>query len=409
LEEEERSDGGSGRDAEGTQALRGREGRGEDQGEGNMLEFKGREVDQAVGRLLAKKPAISEAMENALGPIWCPMKGIEVKDLGENIFLFMFLQATRKKKAVDNGPWMFDRDLLVTEEYDAGKTFDDYKFDKIPIWVRVHKLPLGKMDGCTGELIGNRIGEFMEVDGLVDGMAVGKCLWVKVRMMITKPLMRGTMVEIDGGKQAIWCPFEYEYCQDFCFVCGYIGHIDKDYERRLKKGEDPQFGRWLKWIPPRRTSFSNNRRSWNEGGRRMGSWGSGSSARGSDAKSWRKQDSGSKDSNKSLEEEKEVTSPMKITDGKEAGGFWRGRSILALKLKGMMEIRGGRRSWVREKRVMQTGVLLGVKTVRRRRDGLEAVRLIRKRKGMLEKKRWRTMCWLVVERHQNRNKGSIIR
>jgi hypothetical protein len=302
---------------------------------GNVLELKGREVDQAVGRLMAEKPAITEAMENALGPIWCPIKGIEVKDLGENRFLFTFLQASGKKRAVDNGPWMFDRDLLVMEDYDAGKAIDDYKFDKIPIWIRVHKLPLGKMDGCTGELIGNRIGEFMEVDGLVDGMAVGKCLRVKVRMMITKPLMRGTMVEIDGGKRAIWCPFEYEYCPDFCFVCGCIGHIDKDCERKLKKGEEPQFGRWLKWFPPRRTSFNDNRRNWNDGGRRMGSWGSGSSGRGSDAKSWRKQESGSKDSNKSIEEGKEVTSPLKITEGKEAGGSLARKKHLSFGVEGV--------------------------------------------------------------------------
>jgi hypothetical protein len=175
----------------------------------------------------------------------------------------------------------------------------------------------------------------MEVDGLVDGMAVGRCLRVKVRMMITKPLMRGTMVEIDGGKRAIWCPFEYEYCPDFCFVCGCIGHIDKDCESKLKKGEEPQFGRWLKWFPPRRTSFNDNRRNWNDGGRRMGSWGSGSSGRGSDAKSWRKQDSGSKDSNKSIEEGKEVTSPLKITEGKEAGGSLARKKHLSFGVEGV--------------------------------------------------------------------------
>jgi hypothetical protein len=37
------------------------------------------------------------------------MKGIEVKDLGENRFLFTFFHASGRKKAVDAGPWMFDK------------------------------------------------------------------------------------------------------------------------------------------------------------------------------------------------------------------------------------------------------------------------------------------------------------
>ncbi|KAM0911240.1 hypothetical protein ACQ4PT_013617 [Festuca glaucescens] len=258
-------------------------------------------------------------MEDALGPIWCPMKGIEVKDLGENRLFYTFLQPSGKKKAMDSGPWMFDKNILVMEDFDAGKTIDEYEFNRILIWVRVYKLPLGRMDG-VGELIGNRIGEFMGVDGLVNGMAVGKCLRVKARMPITEPLMRGTVVEVDGWKTAIWYPFEYEHCPDFCFICGLIGHLYKECSRKLKKGEEPQFGKWLKWVPPRRASFTDSRRSWSEGGsRRQGSWGSGSSMLGSDGPTWRKQDANSKNSSKCSYGEKEMTGPLKIKDGKEAG------------------------------------------------------------------------------------------
>jgi hypothetical protein len=133
-------------------------------------------MEQAIGRVMTDKPVYCEALRNALGPIWCPMKGIEVKELGENRFLFSFLQASGKKKAVDNGPWMLDKNLVVMEEFIASKTIDEYEFSKIPIWVRVSKLPLGDMNQETAVLIGNRIGEFLEVDGLEDGMAVGQYL-----------------------------------------------------------------------------------------------------------------------------------------------------------------------------------------------------------------------------------------
>jgi hypothetical protein len=43
------------------------------------------------------------------------------------------LQPLGKKKAVESGPWMFDKNLLVMEEFDAGKNVDEYEFNKIPI------------------------------------------------------------------------------------------------------------------------------------------------------------------------------------------------------------------------------------------------------------------------------------
>jgi hypothetical protein len=136
---------------------------------------------QAVAKLFSEKHAYAEAVANALGPIWCPMKGIECKDLGENMFLITFLQSGGWKKAVEGGPWMFDKDLMVVENFNPGKAIDDYAFTHVPIWVRVYKLPLGKMDRDTAMLIGDRVGEFLEVDRMEDNMAIGRCLRIKVR------------------------------------------------------------------------------------------------------------------------------------------------------------------------------------------------------------------------------------
>jgi hypothetical protein len=129
-----------------------------------------------------------------------PIRGLECKDLGDNIFLFTFHQAGGRKKAVEDGPWTFDKCLLVMEEFDATKNLDEYAFDKINIWVHIFKLPLGMMNRATGEDIGDQIGEFVGVDGVEDGLAMGCFLRVKVKMLITKPLTRGTMVEAGEDK-----------------------------------------------------------------------------------------------------------------------------------------------------------------------------------------------------------------
>ncbi|KAM0929083.1 hypothetical protein ACQ4PT_001842 [Festuca glaucescens] len=283
---------------------------------------KGKNVEpQAIGKLMLEKQAHPGAIENALGPIWCPMKGIDCKDLGDNVFLFTFKQEGGWKKAVENGPWMFEKELLVMEEYDPAKKLEEYLFSHILIWVRVYRLPLGKMNPATGTLIRDRVGEYVEMDRLEKCMVVGKCLRVKVRKCLAEPLMRGTMVEVDEKGKTIWCPMEYEYLPDFSFICGIISHIDKGCSIRLKRGEEPQFGKWLKWVPPKKVNPFGAQRSWSDSrGRRNYLQGSNESKMGSDGPAWRRTTSDNVSGGKSSDGgEKDVISPLKLTlKGSEA-------------------------------------------------------------------------------------------
>jgi len=51
---------------------------------------------QVVGKLFSSKAGYVEGMLQALGRIWCPAKGIRCKELGDNLFLFTFLQPVVK-------------------------------------------------------------------------------------------------------------------------------------------------------------------------------------------------------------------------------------------------------------------------------------------------------------------------
>nr|XP_020146914.1 uncharacterized protein LOC109732126 [Aegilops tauschii subsp. strangulata] len=251
--------------------------------------------------------------------------------------MFTFHQHSGKRKALDEGPWMFNNPLLVVEDFDPAKSTKDYKFMTVPIWVRVFDLPLGMMCREAGLAIGDIVGEALEVDAGSDGMAVGKFLRVKVRMDITKPIMRRFVLEKDGGKaqendeitereqerkeEEKWCRFEYEFLPDFCYTCGMLDHVDKECSYKLKKGESKQFGPWLKAFIPR-SSSETSRGSWSDGrgkpeGRSSGggksrSWGHSGGRSGSDSDNWRKDKSVVGHQLTELENrEAEVTSPMK--------------------------------------------------------------------------------------------------
>lgn len=97
-------------------------------------------------------------MKLSLGKAWCPIKGIDCKEVEENTFLFTFFQESGKRKAIDCGPWMFAKELVVVEDFIPSKRLEDYAFINIPIWVRVFNLPLGMMNVDSAQEIGNIIG-----------------------------------------------------------------------------------------------------------------------------------------------------------------------------------------------------------------------------------------------------------
>ncbi|XP_073360072.1 uncharacterized protein [Aegilops tauschii subsp. strangulata] len=205
---------------------------------------------------MSERPAHPDAICLSLGKCWCPLKGVDCKELDENIFLFTFKQESGKRKALEDGPWMFDNDLVVMVDYVPSKRIEQYVFDEVPVWFRVFGLPLGKMEEEMAEEIGNLVGKYMEMDSGVDGSAVGRFLRIKVRMPINKPIMRGVALdeesesdeeigrkhEGDKDKERSFCHFEYEYLPDFRYICGIIGHVDKACSTKLKKGEKAQYG-----------------------------------------------------------------------------------------------------------------------------------------------------------------------
>ncbi|CAM0885623.1 unnamed protein product [Alopecurus aequalis] len=100
---------------------------------------------QAMMKLLSDKQALPEAIEKSVGRVWCPIQGTDCSEVGENLFLITFKQASGKKKALEEGPRMFYKEMVVLEDFDPDKTLDEYSFTTVPIWVCVlQAYPLGE-------------------------------------------------------------------------------------------------------------------------------------------------------------------------------------------------------------------------------------------------------------------------
>ena len=68
----------------------------------------------------------------------------------------------------------------------------------------------------------------MEVDVPDLGVIWGKFLRVWVQIDVTKRLIRGKKITIEGG-EARWVQFKYEKLPNFCYRCGLLSHALTDW------------------------------------------------------------------------------------------------------------------------------------------------------------------------------------
>ena len=85
------------------------------------------------------------AMKNTLASIWRPVKGVCIKKLSSNLFLFQFFHELDMEKVVKGGPWTFNQHLLIISRLKIGDSPNQVPLFLSEFWVQVHDLPCGFM------------------------------------------------------------------------------------------------------------------------------------------------------------------------------------------------------------------------------------------------------------------------
>ncbi|KAK7850647.1 uncharacterized protein CFP56_044066 [Quercus suber] len=121
---------------------------------------------------------------------------------------------------------------------------------------QIHNLPLKSITRETGRAIGAKLEEVLDVDVAESRVHWGKFLRVRVQIDVTKKIVRGKRIVIEGGEQR-WITFKYERLPNFCYHCGLLSHGLKDCEERNGVDEQLdlsklQYGAWLHGEAPRR-------------------------------------------------------------------------------------------------------------------------------------------------------------
>ncbi|KAL3825322.1 hypothetical protein ACJIZ3_021351 [Penstemon smallii] len=169
-----------------------------------------------VGRVLVKKDINVEALERTMSLVWSPVKGIEVKKIGDGRFLFMFRHKYDRQKALSEGPWSFDKNLIVLNTIGELDNPRSVNLDWNEFHVHVSGIPFTKMNRAMAVHIGDCLGRL-----------IGK----EKRDYVTKPIRRLLKLKSDQG-DTIVVTFQYERLSNFCYFCGKMDHISSACEKQ---------------------------------------------------------------------------------------------------------------------------------------------------------------------------------
>ena len=194
-----------------------------------------------IGKLAGSKTANHEALCRVMNMLWKLRKSLKVQEIGENLFIFEFTEERDKARVLGGCPWLFDRHLLLLHEFDGLTPPREFTFKSSLLWVQVFDLPLYHMTEGVGKLIEKAMGGHIETEVTEDGVGWGKYLQVKIRIDISKPLLRKKRIAF-VGIDPLYVSFKYEWLPLFCHACGIIGHGEKECVTRSNQKEQGLVG-----------------------------------------------------------------------------------------------------------------------------------------------------------------------
>lgn len=179
-----------------------------------------------VGRLLSDKKVDFEAFRQVMAALWRPVKGLFIKEVEINRYVFQFFHELDIGRVLDGSPWTFHKIPLILERLQIGEDPRLLKLDSLAMWVRVRDLRAGCLSEKVLRACGNFIGSFLSVCPTNFTGIWKDYLRVRVLLNVTQPLKRRMMIIAPSGEK-FWANFQYEQLPLFCFLCGILGHSEQ--------------------------------------------------------------------------------------------------------------------------------------------------------------------------------------
>uniref|UniRef100_A0A803Q8J8 DUF4283 domain-containing protein n=1 Tax=Cannabis sativa TaxID=3483 RepID=A0A803Q8J8_CANSA len=117
-----------------------------------------------IGKLLTGKISDFVIFQNIMADLWKPGKGMYVKILEPNRFLFQFYHEIDIQRVIKGSPWTYDRKQLLIERLIPGANPKNVVLNTLDMWVQIHDLQSGFRTEKVVLEAGRFIGEYLESD-----------------------------------------------------------------------------------------------------------------------------------------------------------------------------------------------------------------------------------------------------
>ena len=125
---------------------------------------------------------------------------LQISEIDEGMFLVEFSDGKDKQKVLEMWPWSFEKQLIVLKEFEEELVPRDIVMKHCPFWVQIFNLPLKSRTKESGRAIGSTLREVLDIDVSESGVHWGRCLRLRVSVDITKKLICGKKINIEGGE-----------------------------------------------------------------------------------------------------------------------------------------------------------------------------------------------------------------
>ena len=241
----------------------------EEEDEGIEIDTNCTRVAREIGKncalmmILTHKSISIEALRKNMRMLWKPNRSVQISEVDEDLFLVEFGDCRDKKKVLDMCPWSYEKQLNLLQEFDGKLTPKEVEIRWAPFWIQIFNLPLNCRMKEIGLAIGAKMGELLEIDVQESGVHWGMCLRVRVRLDVTKRLVRGKKIMVEEGDSR-WVNSKYERLPNFCYWCGLLNHTLKECpetgeNNKSTEEEVLQYDAWMRGDIIRRYAQDQNR------------------------------------------------------------------------------------------------------------------------------------------------------
>lgn len=108
--------------------------------------------------------------------------------MGNNQVMFIFNDIMEMERMIANGPWSFDKFLILLKHIEDDKSFSKVTYNSCSFWVQIHDLPARFMNPDVCIRISRTLGTVEQVENIDEGRGGINYMRVRVLMNVEKPL-----------------------------------------------------------------------------------------------------------------------------------------------------------------------------------------------------------------------------